>query len=81
MSFERTCTGCRDFRVGPGEQQCERCGEINETLWRWMESRPCSRCGRDTRIVDPVCDRCQRALRAARYRERAEKRNGQIRLC
>ncbi len=58
----------RDFRVGPGEQHCERCGEIIETLWRWMESRPCARCGRDTRIVDPFCDRCQRDLRAARYR-------------
>ncbi|MDE2926511.1 MAG: hypothetical protein OXT71_08955 [Acidobacteriota bacterium] len=54
MSFERTCAGCQDFRVGPGEQHCERCGGFTETLWRWMEAPPCARCGRDTRIVDPL---------------------------
>lgn len=42
MSFERTCVGYRDFRVGPGDQHCERCGEVTKTLWRWTESRPIS---------------------------------------
>ena len=38
MSFERICAGCRERRVRPGPQPCERCGEVTETLWRWMES-------------------------------------------
>ena len=32
MSFEGTCAGWRDFRVGPSEQYCERCGTVAETV-------------------------------------------------
>ena len=32
MSFERTCAGWRDYRVGSGEQYCERCGTVAETV-------------------------------------------------
>ena len=80
MSFERSCAGCREIRGLPGFQHCARCRKVTETVWRWMEARPCTRCGRETRIVDPLCPRCQRAVRAARQRERAEQRDGQIRL-
>ncbi len=44
MSIERTCAGCRDYQVDPGEQHCDRCGDLTETLWRWMGRRPCTRC-------------------------------------
>ena len=80
LSFQRTCAGCRDLRDTRGSQHCERCGKITETILRWMESRPCVRCGRDTRIVEPLCDRCRRQMVTAYYRERAEKRGGQRRL-
>ena len=32
MSLERTCAGWRDYRVGPGERDCERCGTVAETV-------------------------------------------------
>ena len=32
MSFERICAGWRDYRVVPGEQDCERCGAVAETV-------------------------------------------------
>ena len=34
MSFERTCAGWRDYRVGPGEQDCERCGTVAKIVPR-----------------------------------------------
>ena len=80
LSFERTCAGCRDLRAMRGPQHCERCGKTTESLLRWMESRPCVRCGRDTRMVEPLCERCRRQMVAAHYRERAEERDGQLRL-
>ena len=80
LSFERTCAECRDLREARGPQHCERCGKITETLVRWMEFRPCVRCGRYTRMVEPLCDQCRRQMVAAHYRERAEKKDGQLRL-
>ena len=69
MSFERTCAGCRERRGGAGPQPCDRCGEITETVWRWI----CARCGRDTQMGAALCPRCRPATRA-------EKRGGQLRL-
>ena len=80
LSFERTCAGCRDLRTARGAQSCERCGKITETLLRGMESRPCIRCGRNTRMVEPLCERCRRQMVSAHYRERAEQKDGQLRL-
>ena len=80
MNFERTCAGYGDFRVGPSQQYCERCGEVTETVWRRTKSRHGVRYGRHTRIAGSLCDRRQRVLRAAHYWERPEKRDGQIRL-
>ena len=69
MSFERTCAGCRERRGGAGPQPCDRCGEVTETVWRWI----CARCGRDTQMGAALCPRCRPATRA-------EKRGGQLRL-
>ena len=80
LSFERTCAGCRDVRAARDSQHCERCGKVTETILRWMESRLCVRCGCDTRMVEPLCDRCRRQMVTAYYRERAENRAGQLRL-
>ena len=55
-------------------------GKTTESLLRWMESRPCVRRGRDTRIVETLCDRCRRQIAIAYSRERAETRDGQLRL-
>ena len=32
MSFEPTCAGWRDYRVGSGKQNCERYGKVAETV-------------------------------------------------
>ena len=53
LSFERNCAGCRDLWAMRGPQHCERYGKTTESLLRWMESRPCVPCGRDTRMVEP----------------------------
>ena len=80
LSFERTCAGYRDLRAMRVPQHCERCGTVTETLLRWMESQPCVRCGRDIRMVEPLCERCRRQMVAAHYREPTEQRDGQLRL-
>ena len=69
MSFERTCAGCRERRSRDGPQPCKRCGEVTQTVWRWI----CARCGRDTTMGAALCPRCRNATRA-------EKRGGQLRL-
>ena len=41
MSFERTCAGWRDYRVVPGEQYCERCGTVAETVPHLAVAKAC----------------------------------------
>ena len=84
MSFERTCAGCRERRGRPGPQPCERCGEVTETILRWIEDadrRTCTLCKRHpAEGMEPLCARClrrearkrTRELRAARQREQGK---------
>lgn len=41
MSFKRTCAGWRDYRVGPGEQNCERCETVAETVPHLAVAKAC----------------------------------------
>ncbi len=57
-------------------QHYGHCEKVTETLLHWMESRPCVRCGRDIRMVEPLCERRSRCqMVVAHYRERADRRD------
>ena len=61
MSFERTCAGCRERRGLPGPQHRGRCGEVTETVLRWIEDadrRTCASCKRrPAEGIEPLCAR------------------------
>lgn len=74
------CARCQGIRLRSGYQRCERCGCVTETLWRRIEFWSCIRCGRETSMTDPFCDRCRVQPRPESPRERAERNNAQLRL-
>ena len=68
------CPDCRLSRLP--RWNCPRCGcrvRVQGAATRMSFERTCTRCGRDTRMAEPLCDRCRRTARA-------EKRGGQLRL-
>ena len=70
--------------AGPGPQPCGRCGEITQTVLRWIEDaarRTCALCKRrPAEGIEPLCVQCLRRearkrsqeLREARQREQGK---------
>ena len=75
------CVRCRQTRQRSGPQRCDRCGWVTETIWPRLEFWDCIRCGRETSMADPFCDRCRRVpMGNERPWERTEHKNAQLRL-
>jgi len=75
------CARCQKIRRRSGYQRCDRCGYVTETVWQKIEFWPCTRCGRETSMTDPFCDRCRRVpMGHERPQERTEHKNAQLSL-